>query len=91
MRTFRKEYKIKTPPSKKIVLRCLKNFSIYGNLDKNKSKGRSVSVTTASNLEKAKQIIEDIDKRSIKMLTLGIVVSFNSFIIQFHELILCQR
>ena len=64
-RTFQKEYKVKTSPSKKIVLRCLKNFSSSGNLDKKKSKGRSVSVTTASNLEKAKQIIEE--KRNVSL------------------------
>ena len=34
---------------------------------------------------------QTIDKRSIKMLTRGIVANFHSFIVQFHELILCQR
>lgn len=77
-RTFQKEYKVKTSPSKKIVLRCLKNFSSSGNLDKKKSKGRSVSVTTASNLEKAKQIIEEKRNVSLRHLSQQLGTSYGS-------------
>ena len=36
-------------------------------------------------------IVVVIDKRSIKILTLCIIGNFHSFIVQFHELLLCQR
>ena len=69
---------MKTSPSKKIVLRCLKNFSSFGNLDKKKSKIRLVRVTTASNLEKAKQIIEEKINVSLRFLSQQLGTSYGS-------------
>jgi len=71
-RTFQKEYKVKTSPSKKTVLRCLKNFSSSGNLDKKKSKGRSVHRI----LKKAKQIIEKKRNVSLRHLSQQLGTSF---------------
>ena len=58
-RSFKKQFKMKSFPSKKIIQRCIKNFTSFGNLNKNKPTGRPVTVTIQTNIEMATQIIGD--------------------------------
>ena len=57
-RIFEMKYRLRMSPSKKVITRCVKNFSKSGNLDKKKSKGRPVTATDENNDASAKQIIE---------------------------------
>ena len=59
---------MKISPSKKVINRCVKNFSSCGNLAKKPSTGRPVSATAQSQIDKAKKIVEDNPNISIRRL-----------------------
>ena len=61
-RSFEMKCRLRMSPSKKVITRCVKNFSESGNLDKKKSKGRPVTATDGNNVATAKQIIEKTGK-----------------------------
>ena len=63
---------------KKVITRCVKNFSEPGNLDKNKSKGRPVTATDENNVATAKQIIEGNRQICLKLLSQQLDISSKS-------------
>ena len=74
-------------------------FSSSGNLDKNKSRGWSVNVTTASNLEKAQQIILKKINVSLRHLFQQLGTSYgsahtlvwNKLIMHPYKIQICQK
>ena len=76
--SFGMKYRLRMSPSKKVITRCVKNFSESGNLDKKKSKGRPVTATDENNVATAKQIIEGNRQISLKLLSQQLDISSKS-------------
>ena len=77
-RSFKKQFKMKSSPSKKIIQRCIRNFTSFGNLNKNKPTGRPVTVTTQTNIDMATQIIGDNNSVSLRHLSQQMGISYSS-------------
>ena len=53
-RSFEVKYRLRMSPIKKVMTRCVKNFSESGNLDNKKSKERPVTAPDENNVATAK-------------------------------------
>ena len=77
-RSFEVKYRLRMSPIKKVMTRCVKNYSESGNLDNKKSKERPVTATDEDNVATAKQIIEGNRKISLKLLSQQLDISSKS-------------
>ena len=69
---------MKSSPSKKIMQRCIRIFTSFGNLNKKKLTGRPVTVTTQTNIDMVNQIIGGKKSVSLRYLSQKMEVSYSS-------------
>lgn len=77
-RSFEMKYRLRMSPSKKVIKRCVKNFSESGNLNKKKPSGRPVSATNENKVANAQQIVEENQQISLKRLSQQLDISLKS-------------
>ena len=77
-RSFEMKYRLRTSPSKRVIKRCVKNFTESGNINKKKPSGRPVSATHENNVAIAHEIIEESPQISVRHLSQQLDISSTS-------------
>ena len=77
-RSFKKQFRMKSSPSKKITERCIRNFTSFGNFNKKKPTGRPVTVTTQTNIDMATLIIGNNNSARLRHLSHQMGISYSA-------------